>query len=199
MSGLELPEQTIDLPEGVLPVAWWALWGDWDPLLEFDIDNKEGNLASLIILENLPERIETAKGDSEQAWDLYRSLFSAYNVSDQGDFWAFFYQCWTILPLSLKLKLKLINLRLAQDAPLKPDTTPPTTDDFRYTPVLTKQSAMYNAWKLLREVAEANGIPVRLAPMYAYRELQAGTLKPDKARRYEAVSLQSFYNKIASS
>jgi hypothetical protein len=199
MSGLELPEQTVDLPEGVLPVAWWTLWGDWDPLLEFDIDNKEGNLASLIILENLPERIEMSKGDTEEAWDLYRSLFSAYNVSDQGDFWAFFYQCWTILPLSLKLKLKLINLRLAQDAPLKGDTTPPTTEDFRYTPVLTKQSAMYNAWKLLRQVAETNNIPVRLSPMYAYKELEAGTLKPDKARRYEALSLQSFYNKILSS
>lgn len=190
IAGLELPEQIMDVPEGVMPVAWWTLWGDWDPLLEFDIENNEGNLASLISLENIPERIEAVKGDTTEAWKMYMSVFDAYKVSDQGDFWAFFYQCWTILPLSLKLKLKIISLRLAQEAPVTAATKQLTIEDFRYTPVLTKQSAMFNAWKLLCEISETRGVPVRIAPMYAFAEIQSGSLRPDKLRRYEAVSLE---------
>jgi hypothetical protein len=184
------------VPEGVMPVAWWTLWGEWDPLLDLDIENNEGNLASLISLENLPERVEAAKGNTEAAWELYASLFRAYKVSDQGDFWAFFYQCWTILPLSLKLKLKIISLRLAQETPLKSESKRLVSEDFRYTPVLTKQSAMFNAWKLLCEVAETSDVPVRMAPYYAHNEVMRGTLKPDKIRRYEAVSLQKLYESI---
>jgi hypothetical protein len=185
-----------EVPEGVMPVAWWTLWGEWDPLLEFDIENNEGNLASLISLENIPERVEASKGDTHEAWELYKSLFNAYKVSDQGDFWAFFYQCWTILPLSLKLKLKTISLRLAVEAALPPTAKQLTTDEFRYTPVLTKQSAMFNAWKLLCEIAESRKIPVRLAPMYAFTEIQSGSLRPDKVRRYEALSLEHLHSII---
>ncbi len=58
LNGLEIAEQATEVPEGVMPVAWWTLWGDWDPLLDFEIENNEGNLASLISLENIPERIE---------------------------------------------------------------------------------------------------------------------------------------------
>jgi hypothetical protein len=196
MAGLEHPEQNTDIPEGVMPVAWWTLWGEWDPMVDFDIENNEGNLASLISLENIPERIEASKGNTREAWNMYLSLFNAYKVSDQGDFWAFFYQCWTILPLSLKLKLKIISLRLAQEAAIPAGGTQLTADDFRYTPVLTKQSAMFNAWKLLCEIAESRDIPVRLAPMYAFAEIQGGTLRPDKVRRYEAVSLEQFNKNV---
>lgn len=197
LAGLEHPEDCLEIPDGVMPVAWWTLWGDWDPMLDFDIENNEGNLASLISLENIPERVEASKGDTHEAWELYMSLFDAYKVSDQGDFWAFFYQCWTILPISLKLKLKIISMRLAKEAPLHSNSKTLTTDDFRYTPVLTKQSAMFNAWKLLCEIAESRGIPVRLAPMYAYTEISSGALRPDKVRRYEAISLEHFYKGIA--
>ena len=198
MAGLEVHENFTDIPDGVMPVAWWTLWGDWDPLLEFDIENNEGNLASLISLENIPERVETVKGDTHESWKMYLSLFDAYKVSDQGDFWAFFYQCWNILPLSLKLKLKIISLRLSQEAPLTDASAQLTTEDFRYTPVLTKQSAMFNAWKLLCEISETRRTPVRVAPMYAFTEIQRGTLKPDKVRRYEAVSLEHLHKTISA-
>jgi hypothetical protein len=180
----------------VLPVAWWTLWGEWDPLLDIDIENNEGNLASLISLENIPERLEAVHGNTHEAWKLYTSLFDAYKISDQGDFWAFFYQCWTILPISLRLKLKTISLRLEQEALLSPQTKRVAIEDFRYTPVLTKQSAMFNAWKLLCEISEKRKIPVRLAPMYAFSEIQSGSLKQDKVRRYEAVSLENLYASI---
>jgi hypothetical protein len=197
MAGLEVHENFTDIPDGVMPVAWWTLWGDWDPLLEFDIENNEGNLASLISLENIPERVETVKGDTHESWKMYLSLFDAYKVSDQGDFWAFFYQCWNILPLSLKLKLKIISLRLSREAPLTDASAQLTTEDFRYTPVLTKQSAMFNAWKLLCEISETRRTPVRVAPMYAFTEIQRGALKPDKVRRYEAVSLEHLHKTIS--
>ena len=141
--------------------------------------------------------MEAAKGDTEEAWNLYLSLFDAYRVSDQGDFWAFFYQCWTILPLSLKLKLKTISMRLTKEAPLPPGTACFTQDNFRYTPVLTKQSAMFNAWKLLCDISEKREVSIRLAPMYALAEIQSGTLRPDKIRRYEAVSLEQFNRAVA--
>lgn len=196
INGLEKYEKSVEIPDGVMPIAWWTLWGEWDPLVDFDIENNEGNLASLLSLENIPERIELVKGNTHEAWKMYLSMFDAYKVSDQGDFWAFFYQCWTILPLSLKLKLKIISMRLSHEASLLPEMTRKTTDDFRYTPVLTKQSAMFNAWKLLCEISENRNIPVRLAPMYAFSEIKEGSLRPDKIRRYEAVSLDNFKNII---
>jgi len=193
IAGLEFTQEMIEIPEGVMPVASWTLWGEWDPLLEFDIENNEGNLASLICLENIPERIEASLGNTEEAWKMYLSLFEAYRTSDQGDFWAFFYQCWTILPVSLRLKLKIMSLRLIQEAPLPSGARILQADDFRYTPVLTKQSAMFNAWKLLCEVAEKQGVPVRLAPMYAELDIRGGLLRPDKVRRYQAISLQHLF------
>ena len=194
IAGLETVHEYIEIPEGVMPVAAWTLWGDWDPLLDFDIENNEGNLASLICLENIPERIEASLGNTPKAWEMYLSLFNAYKTSDQGDFWAFFYQCWTILPISLRLKLKTMSLRLAQEAVLPPGTESIESDKFRYTPVLTKQSAMFNAWKLLCEVSEKYDVPVRLAPMYAELEIRAGNLKADKIRRYQAISLQHLHS-----
>lgn len=195
LAGYEQPEESIEIPEGVVPVAWWALWHDWDYNLELDIENNEGNLASLISLENIPERIEVVKGDSEEAWKLYMSLFEAYRTSDQGDFWAFFYQCWSILPLSLQLKLKHISMRLTTEAP-NPNRRL-GVEEIRYTPVLTKQSAMFNAWKLLCEISETYKVPVRMSPMYAYKELCKGGIRPDRIRRLEGISLQKLYNTVS--
>jgi hypothetical protein len=193
IAGLEIPQEMIEIPEGIMPIACWTLWGEWDPQLNFDIENNEGNLASLICLENIPERIEKALGTTEEAWEMYLSLFNAYKVSDQGDFWAFFYQCWTILPISLRLKLKIMSLRLLQEAPLPEGTAVVESKDFRYTPVLTKQSAMFNAWKLICEVAEKYKVPIRLAPLYANLESKQTGLKPDKIRRYNAISVEHLH------
>lgn len=191
LAGYEKPEEEVEVPEGVTPIAWWSLWQDTDPLLDLDIENNEGNLASLIGLENLPERIQASFGNGHEAWNLYLSLFEAYRTSDQGDFWAFFYQCWSILPLSLRLKLKHISMRLTDEAPITGE--PMSIEKMRYTPVLTKQSAMFNAWKLLCEIADNSKVPVRMSPMYAQAELARGGLRPDRIRRLEAISLQKLY------
>lgn len=196
IAGLETPEEIVEIPDGVIPVASWTLWGEWDPLLDFDIENNEGNLASLICLENVPERIRASLGNTSKSWDMYLSIFDAYKTSDQGDFWAFFYQCWAILPISLRLKLKTMSLRLAQEAPLPAGSKIVPAADFRYTPVLTKQSAMFNAWKLLCDIAERYSIPVRLATNYAELDIMGGTLRPDKVKRYRAISLQQLQRSI---
>jgi hypothetical protein len=194
LSGYERAEEEIIVPEGVVPVAWWSLWQDSDPAVELDIENNEGNLASLISLENLPERIEACLGSTPEAWEMYLSLFEAYRTSDQGDFWAFFYQCWNILPLSLKLKLKHISMRLTEEAPLSESTF--DIEAMRYTPVLTKQSAMFNAWKLLCDISDTYKGPVRISPMYANTELARGGIKPDRIRRLEAISIQKLYRSL---
>lgn len=196
LQGYETPKDEIEIPEGVKPVAWWALWETWDPMLDLDIENNEGNLASLISLENIPERIKASLGNNYEAWKKYTSLFEAYYYSDEGDFWAFFYQCWSILPLSLQLKLKIISLRLSEELPIKPNVKIPDYEALDYTPVLTKQSAMFNAWKLLCEISNEYKIPIRLTPMYAQIKMKESGLKPDKIKRYEAISLETIYNNI---
>jgi len=198
IDNLETVKEEINIPDGVKPIAWWTLWEDWDPMLDIDIENNEGNLSSLISLENIPERIKASLGNNYEAWKKYVSLFESYYNSDEGDFWAFFYQCWSILPLSLQLKLKNISLRLNQEAPIKQkqNLKIPNCDDLDYTPVLTKQSAMFNAWKLLCEISNEYKIPIRLTPMYAYLKIKEGKLKPDKIKRYEAISLEHMFNNI---
>ena len=198
IKGFEDIKEEIDIPEGVIPIAWWALWEVWDPLLDLDIENNEGNLASLITLENIPERINESIGNNYEAWKKYCSFFEAYYLSDEGDFWAFFYQCWSILPLSLQLKLKNISLRLNKELPLKKKCKIPDYEELRYTPVLTKQSAMFNAWKLLCEISNDNKVPIRLTPMYAQLYAERTDLKPDKIRRYQAISLNSMMKNITA-
>ena len=193
IKGYEIAKEEFEIVEGVVPIAWWALYQSWDPLLDLDIENNEGNLASLIILENIPERIQNSVGNNYEAWKKYSSLFNAYYLSDEGDFWAFFYQCWNILPLSLQIKLKNISLRLSEELPLKNSSKLPSIEQLRYTPVLTKQSAMFNAWKLLCEISNDYKVPVRLTPMYAENVLNNNKLKADKLRRYEAISLEKMY------
>ena len=164
--------------------------------IDLDIENNEGNLASLISLENIPERIQASLGNTHEAWKQYISFFEAYYLSDEGDFWAFFYQCWAILPVSLQLKLKNISIRLATELPIKKGANILTNEDMRYTPVLTKQSAMFNAWKLLCEISNTYKVPIRLTPMYAENCIHDKMIKVDKIRRYEAISLESIYKNI---
>jgi hypothetical protein len=79
IAGLEFPHETVEIPDGVLPVAEWTLWGDWDPLLDFDIENNtltisyNGTLYELamismdidtgvVIVENIPFLPEESQG-----------------------------------------------------------------------------------------------------------------------------------------
>jgi hypothetical protein len=95
---------------------------------------------------------------------LYLKLFQCIQESDYADYWAFFYQTWRLLGLSQEVKLNTINRMIHREAPWPVEKVVPGVDTVRYTPVLTKQSALFNAWKLLCEISDTQGVPIRLTP-----------------------------------
>ena len=191
VAGLEEPFEVNEIPEGILPIAWWALWTEWDPFVDLDIESHEANLAGLVMIENLNDRVKASKGDTPEAWIEYRNLYSAYCKSDRADFWAFFHQCWNLLPLSQDLKLKIPSLQLSQTCKLPEGYSLPKPDALRYTPVLTKQSAIFNSWKFMCEIADRDTIPVHTVPTICHLEAQKSDIKADKQRRLRNISLQT--------
>jgi hypothetical protein len=117
-------------------------------------------------------------------------MFRCIQESDYADYWAFFYQTWRLLALSQDVKINTINLFLSQNAAYTGDMP---AGDIRYTPVLTKQSALFNAWKLLCEISDTQGVPIRLTPssliMSANIEAAAGGggKKQDKKKKVESM------------
>lgn len=191
--GLEQPMDVIDIPEGILPISWWSLWTEWDPLFDLDIDSHEANLAGLVFIENLNDRIQAVKGNTNDGWKEYLRIYSGYCKSDRADFWAFFHQCWNLLPLSQHIKLKIPSILLNTSSHYEesPQFKQPKPDELRYTPVLTKQSAMFNSWRFLCEISDADEIPIRIVPSLCHLEAQKPGQKPDKQRRLKNIALES--------
>ena len=188
-------EIPVEIPDGVVPLAKWCLYTEMDPYLTLEMENNDSNLAGLVIAENLPDRIEGVKGDTREAWDLYVKLFQCIQESDYADYWAFFYQTWRLLALSQDVKLNTINLFISQEAPWTGDEPPLTS--IRYTPVLTKQSALFNAWKLLCEIADNQGVSIRNTPLALMlsvnSENSSGIVskKQDKKKKVDSMTLFS--------
>lgn len=195
VAGLEKQMEVSEVPEGILPIAWWTLYNEWDPFLDLDIESHEANLAGLVMIENLNDRIQLNKGNSVEGWDIYKQLFEAYCKSDRADFWAFFHQCWNLLPLSQDLKLKIPSLWLAFESKLPPTAKIPKPDSLRYTPVLTKQSAIFNSWKFMCELADRDGIPVHMVPPMCHLEAKKPEQKTDRQRRLRNIALQTLLEK----
>ena len=195
VAGLEKQMELSEVPEGILPIAWWTLYNEWDPFMDLDIESHEANLAGLVMIENLNDRIQLTKGNTNEAWNTYRLLFEAYAKSDRADFWAFFHQCWNLLPLSQDLKLKIPSLWLAFESKLPPGAKIPKPDSLRYTPVLTKQSAIFNSWKFMCEIADRDNIPVHRVPPMCHLEAQKPDQKTDRQRRLRNIALQSLLEK----
>ena len=191
VAGLEEPFEISEIPEGILPIAWWTLWTEWDPFVDLDIESHEANLAGLVMIENMNDRVKASLGDTPEAWTQYLQLFTAYCKSDRADFWAFFHQCWNLLPLSQDLKLKIPSLQLSQLCKIPEGATIPKPDSLRYTPVLTKQSAIFNSWKFMCEMADRDNIPVHTIPSLCHLEAQKPEIKADKQRRLRNIALQT--------
>lgn len=195
VAGLEQPFEMSEVPEGILPIAWWTLYNEWDPFVDLDIESHEANLAGLVMIENLNDRILATKGNTKEAWDFYRVLFDAYSKSDRADFWAFFHQCWNLLPLSQDLKLKIPSLWLSYEAKLQQNHKTPKPDALRYTPVLTKQSAIFNSWKFMCEIADRENIPVHMVPPMCHIEAKKPEMKADRQRRLRNIALDTLLEK----
>lgn len=189
----ETDECMVNIPEGVVPLAKWCLYNEIDPYLTLEMENNDSNLAGLVIAENIPDRLHAALGDTREAWDIYMKMFRCIQESDYADYWAFFYQTWRLLALSQDVKINTMNLFLFKYAPYRGEE--PSIDKIRYTPVLTKQSALFNVWKLLCELADAKKIPIRLSPytlmLEANVEMALGTggKKQDKRKKADNMKL----------
>jgi hypothetical protein len=146
--------------------AWFTLFEAWGPSDELDLETKDANLAGLLFHQNLPLFLKKAP------YELYERILEYIRWSDRADFWAFFHQCWNLLPLSYHLKLKYPN-HILQGFP-KPDKIP-GLQDLVYTQVLTKQSALFTSWKEMNRVSNDEKIPFRCVSQWA--TYQTGKLK----------------------
>jgi hypothetical protein len=146
--------------------AWFTLFEAWGPSDELDLETKDANLAGLLFHQNLPLYLKKAP------FELYERILEYIRWSDRADFWAFFHQCWNLLPLSYHLKLKYPNHILQGYE--KPATIP-GLQDLVYTQVLTKQSALFNSWKEMNRVSNDEHIPFRCVSQWA--TYQTGKLK----------------------
>lgn len=155
----ESMDQTLHV---AIRAAWFTLFENWGPNDELDLETKDANLAGLLFHQNLPLFLETTP------FSIYEQILDNLRWSDRADFWAFFHQCWNLLPLSYRLKLKYPNLAL-QDFP-KPATIPAATE-LQYTMVLTKQSALFNAWKEMNRVSNEYHVPFRCVTQWATHQV----------------------------
>jgi len=142
--------------------AWFTLFENWGMNDELDLETKDANLAGLLFHQNLPLFLET------MPFDLYERILDHLRWSDRADFWAFFHQCWNLLPLSYRLKLKYPNLALQDYS--KPKVIPEPSE-LQYTMVLTKQSALFNAWKEMNRVSNEYHIPFRCVTQWATHQV----------------------------
>jgi hypothetical protein len=138
--------------------AWFTLFEKWGENDELDLETKDANLAGLLFHQNLPLYLEKAP------FEVYEEILEYLRWSDRADFWAFFHQCWNLLPLSYRLKLKYPNQYIHEYE--KPSKIPEVTD-LQYTLVLTKQSALFNAWKEMNRVSNEKDIPFRCVTQWA--------------------------------
>jgi len=146
--------------------SWFTLFETWGASDELDLETKDANLAGLLFHQNLPLYLHKAP------FELYERILEYIRWSDRADFWAFFHQCWNLLPLSYHLKLKYPN-HILQAYP-KPDVIP-GLNDLVYTQVLTKQSALFNSWKEMNRVSNDERVPFRCVTQWA--TYQTGKLK----------------------
>lgn len=146
--------------------AWYTLFETWGENDELDLETKDANLAGLLFHQNLPLYLGTGASEAKATATLatYEELLDLMRWSDRADFWAFFHQCWNLLPLSYHMKLKYPNQILATYA--KPAKIP-AVDELQYTQVLTKQSALFNSWKEMNRVANESTIPFRCVTQWA--------------------------------
>ena len=146
--------------------AWFTLFENWGENDELDLETKDANLAGLLFHQNLPLFLEkpTKTEKPSAPFEAYEEILDYLRWSDRADFWAFFHQCWNLLPLSYRLKLKYPNLYLQQYQ--KPNKIPEPSE-LQYTMVLTKQSALFNAWKEMNRVAYEYDIPFRCVTQWA--------------------------------
>jgi hypothetical protein len=169
--------------------AWFTLFENWGLQDELDLETKDANLAGLLFHQNLPLFLESKAAKQESLlpiapFEAYEQILDYLRWSDRADFWAFFHQCWNLLPLSYRLKLKYPNLYLQH---YRKPAHVPEPSELQYTMVLTKQSALFNAWKEMNRVANEHDIPFRCVTQWATH--QTGKLYDTLGVKLESLNL----------
>jgi len=166
--------------------AWFTLFENWGENDELNLETKDANLAGLLFHQNLPLFLQHQPDKKTVPFEAYEKMLDFMRWSDRADFWAFFHQCWNLLPLSYRLKLKYPNLYLQHyDKP----AIIPEPADLVYTMVLTKQSALFNAWKEMNRVANEFHIPFRCVTQWATQ--QTGKLYDTLGVKLESPTLNA--------
>jgi len=132
------------------------LRGSLDMTTEVPLNNNDLNLAGLHLHESLPTWIRRFVGNNERGYEIYKSVFQTILSSDRLDYYTFFFQHWTLFPLTYQAKLQAVNqLLFGHYAVNDAATSVWKDDDMEYTAVLSKQSMLYNQFRYLCEMRDA--------------------------------------------
>jgi len=132
------------------------LRGSLDMTTEVPLNNNDLNLAGLHLHESLPTWICRFIGNNEQGYEVYKSVFQTILSSDRLDYYTFFFQHWTLFPLTYQAKLQAVNQLLFERYCVSDEAASVwKDDDMEYTAVLSKQSMLYNQFRYLCEMRDA--------------------------------------------
>lgn len=168
-------------------IAQFTLYDDWDPFTDIHLENNEANLIGLIVHENIADRLKKSILTPKEQYSFYKEYMDICAVSDYADYWAFFFQCWNLLPLSTRLKCKIPSMMLKELAPLQPGAKILTSEDMVFTQVLTKQSVLFNSWKQTYQFSDENKCSIRLVPVIASQRLSS--VNKDECKKRQMITL----------
>jgi len=151
-----LSSNRIRRSETIRTAVGQLLRGRMDMSADVPLNNNDLNLAGLHLHETLPTWLRRFIGNNERGYHMYKRAFSAILSSDRLDYYTFFYQHWTLFPLTYQSKLQSVNQLLFGPGGVEDESTTSWTDDaMEYTAVLAKQSMLYNQFRYLCEMRDA--------------------------------------------
>jgi DNA polymerase III delta prime subunit len=131
------------------------LRGSLDMLTEVPLNNNDLNLAGLHLHESIPTWIYRFIGNTEVGYNVYKDVFQTILASDRLDYYTFFFQHWTLFPITYQAKLQSVNEILFGKYGVDNSKTSIWLDnDMEYTAVLSKQSMLYNQFRYLCEMRD---------------------------------------------
>lgn len=138
------------------------LRGELDMFTEVPLNNNDLNLAGLHLHESLPSWLRRYEGNNRRGYDMYLRGFQSIVASDRLDYYTFFFQHWTLFPLTYQAKIQSVNNHLfgpsnSLESRTKSPAKSPTNwkdTDMEYTAVLSKQSMLYNQFRYMCEMRD---------------------------------------------
>ena len=141
--------------ENIKSAVGQLLRGSLDMTAEVPLNNNDLNLAGLHLHETLPSWIKKHIGNNLRGYDMYKSTFHTILASDRLDYYTFFFQHWTLFPITYQAKLQSVNQKLFGPGGIDDGASSAWPDDkMEYTAVLSKQSMLYNQFRYLCEMRD---------------------------------------------